>query len=123
VRSGRDPGTTRAAERTKSLEHGPTWAPDPQARRAVRSLFAVVEQYPQLKSGANVLSLQAEIQRIETLIADRRELYNDQVYRHNTRIAQVPAALIAGLFGWRPREFFTVIEDERLRPDATLRPV
>jgi LemA protein len=91
--------------------------------RAVRSLFAVVEQYPQLKSGANVLSLQAEIQRIETLIADRRELYNDQVYRYNTRIAQVPAALIAGLSGWRRRDFFTATEDERRRPDATLRPV
>ena len=40
------------------------------------------------------------------MIADRRELYNDQVYRYNTRIAQVPGALLAPLFGWRPREFF-----------------
>ena len=41
------------------------------------------------------------------MIADRRELYNDQVYRYNTRISQVPGALIAPLFGWRAREFFT----------------
>ena len=37
------------------------------------------------------------------MIADRRELYNDQVYRYNTRIAQVPAIVLAWLFGWRAR--------------------
>ena len=40
------------------------------------------------------------------MIADRRELYNDQVYRYNTRISQVPGAMLAPIFGWRPREFF-----------------
>ena len=74
--------------------------------RAVRSLFATVERYPDLKSAENVLALQAEIERLEGIIADRRELYNDQVYRYNTRIGQVPAVLLAGLFGWRPRPFF-----------------
>jgi LemA protein len=74
--------------------------------RAVRTLFATVERYPDVKSAANVLALQAEIERIEGVIADRRELYNDQVYRYNTRIGQVPGVLIAGLFGWRPRAFF-----------------
>ena len=88
---------------------------------AVKSLFAVVEKYPEIKSAANVASLQAEIARLENLIADRRELYNDQVYRYNTRIAQVPASLFAGLFGWRPREFFAVAGDERERPEASLR--
>jgi LemA protein len=74
--------------------------------RAVRTLFATVERYPDLKSAANVLALQAEIERIEGVIADRRELYNDQVYRYNTRIGQVPGVLLAGLFGWRTRVFF-----------------
>ncbi len=74
--------------------------------RAVRTLFATVERYPDLKSAGNVLALQAEIERIEGVIADRRELYNDQVYRYNTRIGQVPGALLAGLFGWVPRAFF-----------------
>ena len=73
-----------------------------ETSRAVRSLFAVVENYPALKSADNVLSLQAEIERLEAMIADRRELYNDQVYRYNTRIGQVPAVVLAGLFGWRP---------------------
>jgi LemA protein len=89
---------------------------------AVRSLFAVVEQYPEVRSQANVLDLQNEIERLEGIIADRRELYNDQVYRHNTRIAQVPAVFLAALFGWRPRPFFEAGESERLRPDADIRP-
>jgi LemA protein len=87
---------------------------------AVRSLFAVVENYPQLRSQANVLDLQDEIERLEGVIADRRELYNDQVYRYNTRIAQVPAMFMAGLFGWRPREFFAAEPAESGRPNGSL---
>lgn len=89
---------------------------------AVRSLFAVVEQYPEVRSQANVLDLQNEIERLEGIIADRRELYNDQVYRHNTRIAQVPAVFLATLFGWRARPFFEAGESERLPPGADIRP-
>ena len=88
---------------------------------AVRSLFAVVERYPEVRSAANVLSLQEEIERLESMIADRRELYNDQVYRHNTRIAQVPALLLAPLFGWRPRPFFAAEPADRATPDTELR--
>ena len=88
---------------------------------AVKSLFAVVEHYPDLKSQANVADLQDEIERLESMIADRRELYNDQVYRYNTRIAQVPAVALAPVFGWRAREFFAAIPEETVRPDVTLR--
>jgi LemA protein len=87
---------------------------------AVRSLFAVVERYPDVKAAANVADLQAEIERLEGMIADRRELYNDQVYRYNTRITQVPGALLAPLFGWRPREFFAADPAELARPDVEL---
>ena len=89
---------------------------------AVRSLFAVVERYPDIKAGANVQDLQDEIERLEGMIADRRELYNDQVYRYNTRITQVPGALLAPVFGWRPREFFAVDPADAIRPDTDLRP-
>jgi LemA protein len=88
---------------------------------AVKHLFAVVERYPEVKSAANVAALQAEISRLEDLIADRRELYNDSVYRYNARIAQVPANVLAGLFGWRPQPFFAADGDERERPPAELR--
>ncbi|HEY3072742.1 MAG TPA: LemA family protein [Candidatus Limnocylindrales bacterium] len=87
---------------------------------ALRQLFAVVERYPSLKSQTNVLDLQNEIERLEGIIADRRELYNDQVYRYNTRIAQVPAVYLAGLFGWQPRPFFAALPSEVARPDITL---
>ena len=89
---------------------------------ALRTLFATVEQYPEIKSAANVLDLQNEMKRLEGIIADRRELYNDQVYRYNTRIAQVPTNLLAALLGWRPREFFAADPSETVRPDASLRP-
>ena len=89
---------------------------------AVRRLFAVVERYPEVKSAGNVMSLQAEIARLEDVIADRRELYNDQVFRYNTRIGQLPANLIAPLFGWSPAEFFAAAGDVRERPPVDLRP-
>jgi LemA protein len=74
--------------------------------RAVRSLFATVERYPEVRSAENVLALQTGIERLESMLADRRELYNDQVYRYNARIAQVPAVFLASWFGWLPRPFF-----------------
>ena len=88
--------------------------------KVVRQLLAVVEQYPEVKSAGNVASLQAEIARLEDVIADRRELYNDQVYRHNTRIGQLPARLLAGLFGWRPQPFFAADAAARARPDVVI---
>ena len=87
---------------------------------AVRSLFAVVERYPDIKAASNVQDLQDEIERLEGMIADRRELYNDQVYRYNTRIGQVPGALLAPIFGWQPREFFAADPADAVRPDTDL---
>jgi LemA protein len=87
---------------------------------AVRQLFAVVESYPVLQSQQNVLDLQDEIERLEGIIADRRELYNDQVYRYNARITTVPGLLLAPIFGWQPREFFATEPGEEVRPDASI---
>ena len=86
--------------------------------RAVRSLFATVERYPEIKSAGNVLALQHEIERLESMIADRRELYNDQVYRYNTRIGQLPGVLLAGVFGWTAREFFDADPGADRPPDS-----
>ena len=89
---------------------------------AIRQLFAVVERYPVIKSAENVRDLQDEIERLENVISDRRELYNDQVYRYNTRIQQLPAALLAGLFAWMPQPFFTAEPTDLVRPETELRP-
>ena len=59
----------------------------------------MVEAYPEVKSAENVMALQAEVARLEDVIADRRELYNDSVYRYNTRIQQLPANLLAAVVG------------------------
>jgi LemA protein len=80
---------------------------------AVRSLFAVVERYPQLHAQANVMSLQAEIERLESLIATRREFFNDSVYLYNATIRQVPAVLFAGAMAWKPRDFFRAPDEAR----------
>jgi len=89
-----------------------------QTSAAIRSLFALVENYPVLRSQEDVMALQAEIQRLESVIADRRELYNDQVYRYDTRIRQVPAVALAGVFGWAPRGFFAAEPADLSRPDV-----
>ena len=89
--------------------------------QAVRSLLAVVENYPQLRSQENVLRLQGEIERLEQQIADRRELYNDQVYRYNATIAQVPGVVLARLLGWLPRSFFDAEPAADERPSVELR--
>lgn len=89
---------------------------------AVRSLLAVVEAYPAIQSHTNVLDLQDEIERLEGMIADRRELYNDQVYRYNTRIATLPTLLIAPLFGWEARPFFAAHPEEVASPTSVVGP-
>ena len=87
---------------------------------AVRSLLAVVEAYPDLKAHRNVLDLQDEIERLESMIADRRELYNDQVYRYNTRIATLPTLVLAAILGWTARPFFAAEPTETVPPETTL---
>jgi LemA protein len=87
---------------------------------AVKSLLAVVEHYPDLTAHENVMALQTEIARLEGVIADRRELYNDMVYRYDTRIQQLPAVLLAWLLGWPPRPYFKVDPAQTVTPDTTL---
>ena len=91
-----------------------------QTSSAVRSLLVTVERYPDIKAAGNVADLQAEIERIEGMLADRRELYNDQVYRYDTRIAQVPTSWLAAVFRWRPRAYFRADPGDAERPDTSL---
>ncbi len=106
------------------------WSPDdaPPAQaaasdgttRAVRTLIATVEAYPDITSQENVLELQAQIARLEEMIADRRELYNDTVYRYNTTIHQLPGLILAPVFRWKPREFFAAKPEDREKPEVSL---
>ena len=87
---------------------------------AVRSLLGVVEAYPDLKSHENVMALQEEIERLETLIARRRELFNQQVYQHNLVITTIPAMFLRPIFGWKTVDSFSADEHERDRPEANI---
>ncbi|MDP9297756.1 MAG: LemA family protein [Actinomycetota bacterium] len=88
-----------------------------QAENAItaglRQLLAVAENYPDLRASQNFLALQEELTGTESKIAYARQFYNDQVMRLNTTIGKFPSNLIAGAFGFRPREFFEIDEPVR----------
>ncbi len=73
---------------------------------ALRSLFAVVENYPELKANQNVLSLQEQVTTTENQISFSRQHYNATVLEYNNGIQTFPNNLFAGLFGFTKREFF-----------------
>jgi LemA protein len=70
---------------------------------ALRQLFAVAENYPQLQAEANFQTLQGRISALESQIADRRELYNAAANGWNVRIAQVPDVILARAMGMKER--------------------
>jgi LemA protein len=73
---------------------------------SLRSLFAVVENYPDLKASQNVLELQEQLTTTENQISFSRQHYNASVLDYNTSIATFPNLLLAGPFGFTRREFF-----------------
>jgi LemA protein len=80
---------------------------------ALRSLFAVAEAYPDLKAGANFAQLQGELSDTENRIAYSRQYYNDAVLSYNNAVQTVPTNIVAGMTGFRVREYFTAPEEER----------
>ncbi|MDD4857219.1 MAG: LemA family protein [Candidatus Krumholzibacteria bacterium] len=87
---------------------------------ALRQLFAVAENYPNLKANENMLALQEELASTENKISFARQHYNDVALEYNTRIAQVPANIFATMFDFKPREFFEVeAEAEKQAPKVS----
>jgi LemA protein len=80
---------------------------------AVGNLFAKVERYPELKASQNFLLLQEQITSTENRIAFARQHYNETVRQFNTRIAEFPNNLIAGLLGFQPEKLFAVEAGDR----------
>ena len=87
---------------------------------SLRSLFAVVENYPDLKANQNVLSLQENLTTTENQISFSRQHYNATVLDYNTGIATFPAVLIAGIFGFVKREFFDAEPEAAEVPNVDL---
>ncbi|MBD3619489.1 MAG: LemA family protein [Chromatiales bacterium] len=73
-------------------------------RMGLGQLFAVAEDYPELKANENFRHLQQRISGLENAIADRREYYNESVNRNNVRIEQFPDVIVARVFGFGPFE-------------------
>lgn len=87
--------------------------------RAVHSLFAVAEAYPDLKADRNALALQEEIASTENKIAFARQFYNDAVMELNTARESFPGSLIANSFGFQPASSFELTgEAERAMPEV-----
>jgi len=74
--------------------------------QTLRSLFAVAENYPQLRANENMLKLQEELTSTENRISFARQHYNDQVMRLNTKTEIFPTRIIAGMFNFKKEEFF-----------------
>ena len=75
---------------------------------ALKSLFAVVENYPELKADASFRQLQSRISDLEDQIADRREFFNEAVNLHNTRIEQFPDILVASRMNLKPHRLWEI---------------
>src|SRR6266568_4810123 len=89
---------------------------------ALRGLFAVAENYPQLKANENFLKLQARISELEERIADRREFFNDDVNTYHTRIAQLPDVFLARMMKLQPRQMFRVSDEDRRQVEVNFGP-
>ncbi|MCE5238439.1 LemA family protein [bacterium] len=77
---------------------------------ALRQLFAVAENYPQLKANENFLQLQEELTSTENKIAFARQFYNDTVRDYNTTLQVFPSNMVGAMFGFRTKPFFELEE-------------
>lgn len=79
-------------------------------------LFALAEQYPDLKANSNFLDLQSQLSEIEKKIALSRQFYNDAVMLHNRQVKVFPSNIAAGIFGFRERPYFEIDQVEAQSP-------
>jgi LemA protein len=85
---------------------------------ALKTLFAVAENYPELKANVNFLELQRELSDTENKVQASRRFYNSNVLALNTRIEIFPTNLIAGMFGFAQKAFFDADEAELGVPEV-----
>lgn len=89
---------------------------DGELTGALKSLFAVAENYPELKANSNFQQLQSELSETEDKISYARQFYNDVVYKYNNACQQFPSNLIANAFGFKESEFFEAPVEEKEVP-------
>lgn len=87
-----------------------------QLQSALKSIFALAENYPQLKANENFLQLQQELAAIEDRIAYARQYYNDSILSYNNSVQTFPGAMFAGLYGKQKKEMLQITAEERTVP-------
>ena len=90
-----------------------------QITEALKTIFAVAENYPKLKASQNFLQLQEELSGTESKIAYSRQFYNDSVLSFNQKVQSFPSNLLANMFNFDEKEYFAVSETERKAVKAT----
>ncbi|MDV0446669.1 Protein LemA [Methanosarcinaceae archaeon Ag5] len=85
----------------------------------LKSLFAVAENYPQLKANENFRDLQNQLTETENKIAYTRQFYNDTVTKYNNTIQTIPTNIVAKLGGFTKKELFEAAEEEKVVPKVS----
>ena len=85
---------------------------------AILNLFATAEQYPDLKANQNFLSLQSQLEDIESKIAISRQFYNDTAMKYNEYRMHFPSNIIASMFHFGARKYFEIDEAEKAAPQV-----
>jgi LemA protein len=108
---------TKVTEARSALVNAQGVADQAQANNmltgALKTLFAVAEAYPELKANQNFMMLQEELAGTESKIAYARQFYNDTVLKYDNKREKFPSNIIAGLFGFKDREYFETAEADR----------
>jgi LemA protein len=92
-----------------------------QLTGALKSLFAVAENYPELKANQNVLKLQEELSSTENKIAFARQYYNDSVMRMNNKIEMFPSSIFANAFNFQREPYYEVPAEDKEPVQVKLR--
>jgi len=95
-------------------------AAEGQLSGALAKLFALAENYPQLKAEGSFQQLQSRISGLENQIADRREFYNESVNNFNIRIASIPDVFVANFMSLKEQEMFKVSDEDRRDVDINI---
>ena len=88
--------------------------------QALGKMFALMENYPDLKAQQNVAQLMEELRGTENKIAFARQYYNDTVMNLNNRVQSFPSNIVAGMFSFKAQEYFEVVEAEKAVPIVSL---
>ena len=91
---------------------------DNQLTGALKTLFAVAENYPELKANSNFQQLQSELTETEDKISYARQFYNDVVLKYNNACEQFPSSIFARMFNFKEAEFYKAPESETAVPEV-----